>query len=143
MKIGAGNKKKGQSKIEAQLRSSLRRSARQALVIDAEWANLILSGRKTWELRQAATSFRGFVHLVTDRDKGMIIGRVRLVDCREVSREDLLNNVDKHMVTNSAKIKRPYMWAWVLTDPMLFDKPFFHKHDLNTIQTTDSLVVIG
>ena len=34
-------------------------SITKALIVDQPWIDLILSGRKTWEMRGTSTSFRG------------------------------------------------------------------------------------
>ena len=133
VKIGAGNKRKGQSKVEAQLRSSLKRSASRVLIVKEEWAKLILSGRKTWELRSSNTSFRGNFHLGVSGANGVIIGRVCLTGSREVSREELMNTVDKHMVTNLDEVTYHRVWAWELAHPMPFEKPFSYKHKRGAI----------
>ena len=50
----AGNVKKGRIKKRAGERSGVRRSAKRALVVKKKWLDLILAGRKTWELDHQA-----------------------------------------------------------------------------------------
>lgn len=52
----------------------------RALIIREPWIELILSGRKTWEIRGTATSVRGRIGLIRARS-GLIVGTPEFVGC--------------------------------------------------------------
>jgi hypothetical protein len=64
-------------------RSRVRRSIPQhdlALSVKKKWLDLILSGRKTWEIRGTRTNNRRMVRLAQS-GSGMLMGEVRITNC--------------------------------------------------------------
>ena len=55
----SGNTNSGQKKKFAGKRSALRRSPKMLLVVKNPWLELILAGKKVWEIRDASTKVRG------------------------------------------------------------------------------------
>ena len=107
----SGNRTKGQSKKLAGVRSGLKRSSTVALVVKKHWLDLILAGKKDWEIRGVKTTRRGWIHLAESKATGKLMGRVRLVDCRAVTRESFMEHADHHRVENveDVKYKNIYM----------------------------------
>ena len=70
-----GNTKKGRVKKQAGARSGVRRSAKKALVVKKQWLDLILAGRKTWEIRGSSTAKRGWIHLAESQAGGIFFSR--------------------------------------------------------------------
>lgn len=108
----------------------------KAISIRHPWIDLILDGRKTVELRGRATSHRGDLHLHASKvygpaekaaaerlgvpapppDKlGVVLGKVRLVECHKVRDEDWGAALAEPRPT------KPY--AWLLEKPKHV-KPF-------------------
>ena len=54
-----GNETIGRTKKAAGKRSALRRCTKMVLLLKARWLDLILSGKKTWEIRGTQTTQRG------------------------------------------------------------------------------------
>ena len=87
----------------------------KALSLKQPWAELIVSGKKTIELRKWNTHFRGefFVHAslntkkewlekygFTELPQGCIVGKATLVDVKKyASKEELAADYDKHCAT--------------------------------------------
>lgn len=118
-----GNPRKGRVKKRigksGGQRSGIRRCAKSALVVKPEWLDLILAGKKTWEIRGSATSKRGWVHLAQSKAGGLLLGRARLVDCialegasGKVSEVAFKKDFAKHRVPSIKLVpyKRPYAW---------------------------------
>ena len=82
----AGNQSKGRSKKKAGKRSGIKRSAKVALVVKKKWLDLILEGRKDWEVCGMHTNHRGWIHLAESKASGLLMGRARVVDCKELPR---------------------------------------------------------
>ncbi|MEK6973963.1 MAG: ASCH domain-containing protein [Nanoarchaeota archaeon] len=87
----------------------------KALSLKQPWAELILQGKKTIEIRKWRTNFRGkfYIHASKNYDKekiseynlnnivmGAIVGEAELVDVKEYSNEEeFLKDSNKHLAT--------------------------------------------
>ena len=123
-----GNVKKGKIKKRAGERSGVRRSAKTALVVKKKWLDLILAGRKTWEIRGSSTTKRGWIHFAESQAGGKLMGRARLVICYPVQRKSFKQHFNHHCVPSVTMV--PYLtpYAWVLEDAEKFEKPFEYEH---------------
>ena len=124
----AGNQTKGRIKKRAGKRSGLKRSSAVALVVRKKWLDLILAGKKDWEIRGAKTTRRGWIHLAESKATGQLMGRARLVDCKPIAKSSFMKHVKHHHVPslNMLPYERPF--AWVLKDAERFAQPFFYEH---------------
>ena len=109
------------------------------------FADLLISGRKTIELRSWNTRFRGefLVHASHNPDRkaciaagigpdrlvnGAIIGRAFLYDVKEYkNRDEFLADSGLHLAVNYANPK----YGFMVKDPVRFDKPIPAKGRLN------------
>jgi hypothetical protein len=104
----------------------------KGLIIADPWISYILEGRKTWEMRSQATSFRSLFGLIR-KGTGAVWGVARLVDCgTPLSPEQMIANHDKHQIPDSmirsgevAKWNTPWMLSdvWRLATPV----PYTHR----------------
>lgn len=96
----------------------------RSLVVREPWASLIVSGRKTWEVRRYPTRIRGRIGIVSGRG---LIGAVRLVEVLgPFSVAELLLHFEKHLAPE--EVLRAYaggrdLYAWVLAEPEEFPEP--------------------
>lgn len=102
----------------------------KGLIIKPKWADLILSGEKTWEIRGSRTHFRGRFDIIKS-GSGKVFGSVDLVDCISLHGWDdvalICDNMDKHHVPLGViQYKKP--WAWVLRNPIIYPEPIPYKH---------------
>ena len=109
-------------------RSALWRATDTVLVVQNPWLDMILSGSKTWEIRGGHTKQRGKIHLALSGGGGRIVGRCRLVDSFPIGRTELERHVDKHCIDNTNTITYPRPHAWVVVDPVRYDRPFEYDH---------------
>jgi hypothetical protein len=124
----AGNQTKGPVKKRAGKRSGKKRSAKIALVVKQEWLNLILAGKKDWEIRGSNTTRRGWIHLAESRACGKLMGRVRLVDCKLVARSSFMKHAQHHCVTSLADVTYDRIYAWIFEDAERFRPSLEYKH---------------
>jgi hypothetical protein len=124
----AGNQKKGPVKKRAGKRSGKKRSAKIALVVKQEWLNLILAGKKDWEIRGSNTTRRGWIHLAESRACGMLMGRVRLVGCKLVARSSFMKHAQHHCVASLADVTYERIYAWIFEDAERFRPPLKYEH---------------
>ena len=101
---------------------------RGLLVLDG-WAKMILSGEKTWEIRNRNTKLRGTIGIIV-KGTGCIYGEVGLVDSFPLTEELFNNNVPKHriLVPDYSYLPDSYNTVWVLKNPVLYDKPVPYQH---------------
>ena len=115
----------------------------QALIVKSPWWEMILSGAKTWELRNSRVHKRGRFYLAA-AGKNQLMGEFSLVDCLAVGRRDSSgvwqpvsdNTVDvenfflspanmaKHGVDGlNALAQYKVLFAWVLDEAVAFAEP--------------------
>ncbi len=95
----------------------------------AEW---VISGKKTIELRSWNTKYRGklLIHASGKHSTlptGAIIGSVELVDVKEYNNEkEFAEDKDKHLAGTKWTLpfaKRPFKYGFILRNPKRFEKP--------------------
>jgi len=100
----------------------------QGLIIKPKWADMILSGAKTWEIRGSRTHKRGTIGIIKS-GSGQVFGTVDMVDCFYCSVRDFDNNVDKHRIEDpKAAFWYNQAWAWVLANPIVYPEPVQYTH---------------
>ncbi|MNB81424.1 ASCH domain protein [compost metagenome] len=98
----------------------------KGLIIKPKWADLILSGVKTWEIRGSRTQQRGTIGIIKSRS-GKVYGQVDLVECIPLTMYAWAENKDKHHV-EYADIDYYTPYAWVLTNPIIYPEPIPYRH---------------
>ena len=101
----------------------------KGLVIKSPWIDLIFKGEKTWEIRGSNTKIRGKIALIKS-GTGMIYGTAELVDCKKLSLKEYQASKNYHCIPEEVTANAPYktIHAWVLQNPVLYDKPQPYKH---------------
>lgn len=83
----------------------------KGLIIKPKWADLILSGDKTWEIRGSQTHHRGEIGIIKSGTK-QVYGTVELVNCAPLTMYNWAANQDKHLVSYAdVDYKTPYAWV--------------------------------
>ncbi len=103
-----------------------------ALIVHEPWLSLILDGRKTWEIRGMRTRRRGTIHLARARSN-LLLGRVRIVDCLAVTREELALHAERHHVRDVASVPYRRIFAWVLAHAEWYAEPRTYTHPTGAI----------
>lgn len=92
----------------------------QALVVTAPWADLLINGKKKWEIRGGPTYKRGWYRLAQSRT-GKLLGKVQIVDCLKIKKSDFAKHYKKHLVKDYRAIgKYKNIYAWVIRDAMKY-----------------------
>ena len=99
------------------------------------WANLIVWGLKTVEIRTWSTHYRGklLIHAsktideigvkrfpMDDQSLGALVGEVELLDVKPFTIEMWSELADSHLDIGSYV---PGLFAWFISDPVPFEKP--------------------
>ena len=130
----AGNAICGLPKRSAARRSALRRSTKMLLVMKNPWVDLILSRKKSWEIRDAPTKQRGKIHLALSGAGGRIVGQCHITDSFAIDKGKLGNHFSKHRIKDLALItyRRPHVW--VLSKALRYKTPFVYSHPQGAIK---------
>ena len=106
----------------------------KALIIDEPWVSLIVSGKKTWEMRSRNTQVRGRIGLIRKGSK-TIVGVADLVGTLpKLSRSDLKASVAKHRVP-ACEISEDFKHstAWVLERARPLREPVAYRHPAGAV----------
>ncbi len=105
-------------------------STLQGLVIKRPWIDLILDGKKTWEIRSRRATVRDVVALI-EGGSGKIVAVARLTACiGPLPPEELPKHFDKHLVSQELMGAVPYdeFYAWELRDVRRLNPPIAYNH---------------
>lgn len=104
----------------------------RALIVKPYWADLIVSGDKTWEIRSRYTDIRGKIGIIASSTK-TIVGECEIVNCVKLTKELYDNNFAKHHITCSYdklpdNYKNGYAWVIKPDSACKYDNPKPYKH---------------
>ena len=103
-----------------------------ALIIKKPWIDLILSGKKIWEIRGCLTKKRGKIELIQS-GTGLVIGCCELIDCIKLDINEFKKTIKKHRVYNVNKLPYKSTYAWIITNPFRYKTPIPYKHPKGAI----------
>jgi len=107
----------------------------RGLVIRPQWIELILKGKKTWEIRGAKTAMRGTIGLIPS-GSGTIVGVCEVIDCvGPLSASGFRTNAAKAgMLPSEAQLGHyAKTYAWVLQSPRRLEKPVRYQHPAGAV----------
>jgi hypothetical protein len=99
----------------------------KALIIKSPWIDLILQGKKKWEIRGSNTKTRGRIALIKS-GTGTILGTVDLVDSKKITMSEYLQNKHNHCIEETIEIPYINIHAWIFQNPVIFENPIPYKH---------------
>lgn len=100
----------------------------KGLIIKPYWADLILKGEKTLELRGSNTNIRGRIYIIKSRTK-KIYGEVDLIDCIEITNDNYYKLLNEHRVNaNIEDIPYKKIYGWKLENPLIYKEPKSYNH---------------
>lgn len=102
-----------------------------ALIVREPWIDLILSGKKTWEMRSKGTAVRGTVALIR-KGSGAVCGVVDVVDSLPaVAAAELAATQDRHRIPPAQfeEVARArWLTPWVMARPRPLAQPVRYDH---------------
>ena len=124
----------------------------RALLIYQNWAELILSGQKRWELRSRPTKKRGPIALAVVGTSSLW-GECSICDCQKIAQRnengilipifgfeswfvELPENIQKHCV-DVKTIEYDVIYAWVVSQPIRYPHPRPYRHPAGAVTWVD------
>lgn len=100
----------------------------KGLIIRPHWAEKILSGEKTLELRGSNTRIRGTIGIIQS-GTGKVFGTVELVDSIPLNEVAFNQMKPQHQVFCSRQeIPYPKLYGWKLENPIRYKNPIPYTH---------------
>lgn len=111
--------------------NDIEKTIKRGLIIRRPYIDMILSGKKTWEMRSTHTKVRGRIALI-EAGYGMIVGEADLVDSLEFDFKDSVTcweHQSKHGLTfeDFPKLDK-WSHAWVLENVIKYKRPIPYNH---------------
>jgi hypothetical protein len=107
-----------------------------ALIILKDPLDLILAGKKTWEIRGKCCHKRGKIALIESKS-GTVVGTAELIDCiGPLSVAEFNRNLRQSQCSplrSSADFYYDTTYAWVLRNAKRFREPIRYKHKMGVI----------
>jgi hypothetical protein len=97
------------------------------LVIKKEPIDLILAGKKTWEIRGRATSIRGAIALI-EKGSGNIVGVCDVMDVVGPVSLKQLQKKEAEWGEFSDSLYYPRTFGWVVANAVRLPKPVAYRH---------------
>jgi hypothetical protein len=112
----------------------------KALIIRSPWIDLILEGKKTWEMRTRQTHMRGRIALIR-AGSGHIYATAELVDCLQpLNAEQMRLTRSQHGIADghiASVLANKWSTPWVLRDVRLLKAPVPYSHPSGAVTWVD------
>ena len=108
----------------------------RGLIIRKQWLDLILSGKKTWEMRSATTKISGRIAPI-EAGSGLIAGEAVLTGCIGLFGADACREYQhKHCITDLSLLEK-WNCAWELESAKRYDEPIPYTHPRGAVIWVD------
>jgi hypothetical protein len=109
----------------------------KGLIIDEPWIRLILSGKKTWEMRKTACHHRGRIALIR-KGSGLVVGTAKVVNSLPPldSASDYAMAEPRHCIPPERQAQAfadGWRTPWVLESVRQLPKPVSYKHPYGAV----------
>lgn len=104
----------------------------KALIVKKQWLDLILSGKKIWEVRGTNTKVRGKILLIQSGTK-TVVGECQIVDSIKLNSQLISQNIIKHQIQNTSNIAYATPHAWVIKNAVRYKVPAPYNHPKGAI----------
>lgn len=101
----------------------------RALIVRQPWIDLILSGKKTWEMRSRPTIVRGRIGLI-EQGTGLIVGEANIDDSLDRKYgifDKNADNFERHRILDRGELFN-WPYPWVLSNAIRYETPIKYNH---------------
>ena len=99
--------------------------------VGRQFAQLIISGAKKWEVRTRNTHLRGRVSIALSGSQ-KLLGEVTIVGSVRMT-ISMIENYEMHRIKNLEAVPQNVFWAWVLQHPCPYPVPIPYNHPKGAI----------
>lgn len=100
----------------------------EGLIVKQPFADLIINGDKTWELRSRSAPKQKINKEILLLSSGFALGKVKITKCFEASKTELIANSEKHQCALDASIENYYSHVWEMNVIKKFQTPKKYHH---------------
>jgi ASCH domain len=112
-------------------------SVERGLIIRGFWLEMILSGKKSWEMRSTPTKIRGRIGLI-EKGTGLIVGEVDLIDSLPaLNLHDYFDYTPNHRIIYGDNASQKWRYPWVLRGAERYVAPKKYKHPKGAVVWVD------
>lgn len=104
----------------------------KALIIKQPWIDLILEGKKDWEIRDRNSHIRGEIALIQS-GTGMIVGTATLKDSKKLTFEEYQQAGSHHCIPHVEEPPYRNIHAWIFEQPQRLPQPIPYIHPKGAI----------
>ena len=97
-----------------------------ALIVKEPWATMIVTGKKTIELRTRRTTKIGEEIYIAKAGTKTLIGKVTIQKCSSLTKDEYHLLKDKHKAAGIYANRQIY--GWFLSNPVQFQQPIPYRH---------------
>ena len=108
------------------------------LIIQEPWIDLILEGKKDWEIRGRKTKKREKIKLIK-KGSGLIVGEADLVDCECLTIKELKKEHNHHQIDDLSKFNYKNYYAWKLKNITKYKKAKHYNHPRGAVVWVNNL----
>ena len=101
---------------------------KRALIVRQPWIDLILSGKKIWEMRSKPTNIRGLIGLI-EQGTGLIVGECIITESDDTTLDSHERGLfhGNHRVDDYSLLEK-WCYVWELEGAKRYKKPIPYNH---------------
>ena len=100
------------------------------LIVKQPFGDLIIDGKKTWELRSKSAPKKKLNREILLLSSGFALGKIKIKKCFEANKKEIIANQKKHKSNINGLIDENYFHVWEVNVIEKFSKPKKYSHPL-------------
>lgn len=100
----------------------------EGLIVKQPFADLIINGDKTWELRSRSAPKQKINKEILLLSSGFALGKIKITKCFEASKKELMMNSEKHQSSIDDSTENYYSHVWEIDLIKKFQTPKKYNH---------------
>ena len=109
----------------------------KALIVDEPWISKIISGAKTWEMRNTTSKQRGWIGLIK-KGSGHVVGVAKMIGSDgPFSDQKMVDNADKHHIPSDIFLTGKFSkhrHAWIMSNAVRLYRPVPYRHKSGAVK---------
>ena len=100
------------------------------LIVKQPFAEMIASGKKTWELRSRSAPKEKINKEILLLSSGYALGKIKIKKCFESNKKEIIQNHKKHLSGVNLDSENIYSHVWEVSVIKKFSKPKKYSHPM-------------